>query len=239
VEDRIAEAATPRTRVICVSFVSYLTGYRLDLRRLASIAHAHGAVLAVDVSHALGSMPIPIEACDVLVSCCYKFALGVHGVGVFYLNQRQLAKLLQPAVGWFSIEWPGLEERSERYTLKRGSGRFELGNPSFVSIFVLREGLRVLAQVGSAAIEAHVLELGGRLRAGLVDLGLDVWTPEVASRRATNIVFGAADADRIVDRLRAHKVLAWSGDGRVRFSIHGFNDTADVDAAVAAVAAVV
>lgn len=238
VEDRIAAAMTPRTRAICVSYVSYLTGYRLDLARLASIAHASGAILAVDASHALGALPIPVEDCDVVVSCCYKFALGIHGVGVFYLDRQRLAELLQPAVGWFSIEWPDLDERSERYTLRRGSGRFELGNPSYVSIFALREGLRVLAQVGPAAIEAHVLKLGERLRAGLADLGLDLWTPEPAHRRATNIVFGSADADGIVERLRARGVLAWSGDGRVRFSIHGYTDSADVDAAVAAVAAV-
>ena len=239
VEDRIEAAMTERTRIVCVSHISYLTGFRIDLARLSSIVRSRGAMLVVDASHALGAIPVPLDLCDAVVSCCYKFALGTHGVGVFYLNRRRLAELRQPSVGWFSIEWPGLDERSEGYALKPGAGRFELGNPSFISIFVLNEAVKILNEFGAQALEDHVLTLGGDIRDGLVHLGLDVWTPADPLKRGTNTVFGSPDADGIVERLGEAGVLAWSGDGRARFSIHGYNDSSDVDRALTTLAAVV
>jgi selenocysteine lyase/cysteine desulfurase len=79
-----------------------------------------------------------------------------------------------------------------------------------------------------------VLALGGILRAGLVKLGLPVLTPEAPEERAGNIVF-ATDRCMDVERaLRAAGVLVWAGDGRVRLSVHAYNDEADVARALAA-----
>jgi cysteine desulfurase/selenocysteine lyase len=238
VEDRIAAAMSPRTRVIAISYVSYLTGFRVDLARLASIARHHGAILAVDVSHALGAIPIPIGHCDVVVSCLYKFALGTHGAGLLYVNQARQAELRQRSVGQFAVERPPLEERVLGYQLKMGARRYELGNPPFVSLFVLREALNLLSEYGPEAVQDHVWRLGDRLHDGLVALALDVVTPRDRARRATSIAFRTSNPDRTVRQLRDRRVLAWSGDGRVRLSMHGYNDSADVDAALLALSAI-
>jgi selenocysteine lyase/cysteine desulfurase len=238
-EAAIAAAAGERTRVIAVSHVSYLTGLRLDLERLRDVARSCGAVLAVDASHSLGVLPVPLATCDVLVSCCYKFLLATHGVGVFYWNRERLPELGQPSVGWHSVEWPTVEERSRGYTLKPGAARFELGNPSFVSLFVLREALRVLATLDAARIEAHILGLGGELRDGLAGLGLQLLTPADPRRRGPNVVVATPDDDRFTERLAERGALAWSGDGRVRFSLHAYNDGEDVARALSAVAELV
>jgi cysteine desulfurase/selenocysteine lyase len=238
VEDRIAAAMSSRTRVIAISYVSYLTGFRVDIARLASIARHHGAILAVDVSHALGAIPIPIEQCDVVVSCLYKFALGTHGAGLLYVDRARQAELRQRSVGQFAVERPPLEERILGYQLKMGARRYELGNPPFVSLFVLREALDLLNEHGPEAVQQHVWRLGDRLLDGLVALGLDVVTPRERARRATNIAFRTSDPDRIVEQLHERRVLAWSGDGRVRLSLHGYNDSADVDAALNALSGI-
>lgn len=233
----IEEGLTDRTRVVAVSYVSYLTGHRLDLPRLSAAVHERNAILAVDVSHALGVVPIPISECDVAVSCCYKFLLGTHGLGIFYWNSDRVPELAQSSVGWHSIgwPWPSIPIRSSTYTLKEGAERFELGNPPYISIFVLRQALEILMNLDPAETERWVWGLGDQLREGLVDLGLDVWTPAQHERRGPNIVFAAGDPDALVERLRQRQVLAWSGDERVRFSIHGYNDSEDIEAALLAV----
>ncbi len=231
-EAAIEAAMTDHTRVICVSYVSYLNGLRLDLRRLAAIAISRGAILAVDGSHAMGVMPIPIEYCDVLVSCCYKFMLAAHGVGVLYWNRRRVAELGQPSVGWHSVEWPSLSERSQSYRLKEGAHRFELGNPSFISLFVLSEALKLLTTVDVGRTREHVLRLGGELRDGLRSRGLSLLTPAPAERRGPNIVFAAPDNETIVSGLRQSDVLVWGGEDRVRFSLHGYNDKSDIEVAL-------
>ena len=235
-ESAIEAVITDRTRVICVSHVSYLTGLRLNLERLSRIARASGAILAVDASHSLGVIPVPTEHCDFMVSCCYKFMLATHGLGILYWNRERVPALEQLSVGWHSIEWPGLEERNRSYRLKQGAARFELGNPAFISIYVLREALAVLGRVDPYQSEVYIRGLATQLYDGLLELGLSMWTPSEESRRATNVVFRSNRADQILGALEERGVRAFSGEGRIRFSLHAFNDESDVAAAIAAVA---
>ena len=235
--DELARAVDARTRVIAVSHVSYLTGARHDLGRLRELADGVGARLVVDASHALGVVPVDGALCDVVVSCCYKWLLAVHGVGVFYVNARRWPELDAPWVGWHSVLPEDDWRRRTDYRLKPNGERFEAGNPAFLGVYLLENALRVLAAAGIPAIEAHVLALGGELRAGLVKLGLPVLTPELPAERAGNIVFATARADEVERELRGAGVVTWAGDGRLRLSVHAYNDARDVARALDALAA--
>jgi selenocysteine lyase/cysteine desulfurase len=170
------------------------------------------------------------------VSCCYKWLLGVHGVGVFFVNRRRWPELAPPWVGWHSTMRDPDWRRRDHYRLKTTAERFEPGNLAYASIYILESALERLLSVGIERIEPHVLALGGRLRRGLVDLDLPVVTPEPAPARAGNIVFTAAEPAAIEQGLRRDGVLVWASDGRVRLSVHLYNDAADVDRALEALA---
>jgi cysteine desulfurase / selenocysteine lyase len=231
--DEIAAAVDRRTRAIAVSQVSYLTGARHDLGRLRGLADRVGARLVVDASHALGVVPVDGTLCDAVVACCYKWLLAVHGVGVFYVNSRRWPDLAAPWVGWHSTHREDDWRRRTEYRLREDGARFEAGNPPFLPVYVLDSALRTLDGLDPRAVEAHVLALGGTLRAGLAKLGLPVLTPEAPEERAGNIVFAS---DRSADVERASReagVLVWAGDGRVRLSVHAYNDEADVARALA------
>jgi cysteine desulfurase / selenocysteine lyase len=230
----LAAAVDARTRVVAASHVSYLTGARHDLAALRRLADDVGARLVVDASHALGVVPVAGALCDVVVACCYKWLLGIHGIGLLYVNARRWPDLAPPWVGWHSVEREPDWRRRDGYRLKPGAERFEAGNPSFVSAYVLDNALQVLGRVPAARVEAHAVALGGALREGLVKLGLPVLTPEAPEGRAGNIVFEADAPAAVEARLRAAGVLVWAGDGRVRLSVHLYNDEADVARALAA-----
>jgi cysteine desulfurase / selenocysteine lyase len=106
-------------------------------------------------------------------------------------------------------------------------------------VYLLEEALRALDGLDPARVEAHVLALGGKLRAGLQKLGLPVLTPEAPEDRAGNIVFASDRAAEVEAALRAAGVLVWAGDGRVRLSVHAYNDEADVERALGALATLV
>jgi cysteine desulfurase/selenocysteine lyase len=234
--DEIAAAVDRRTRVIALSHVSYLTGARHDLERLRSLADRVGARLVVDASHSLGVVPVDGTLCDVVVACCYKWLLAVHGVGVLFVNGRRWPELAPPWVGWHSTHREEDWRHRTDYRLREGGSRFEAGNPPFLPVYVLESALRTLAGLDARAVEAHVLGLGGALRTGLVKLGLPVLTPEGPAERAGNIVFAS---DRCLDVERALRevgVLVWAGDRRVRLSVHAHNDEADVARALDALA---
>lgn len=232
--DDIRAAVDARTRVIAASHVSYLTGARLDLGDLRAVADGAGARLVVDASHALGVVPVDGRCCDVVVSCAYKWMLGTHGVGVFFVNGRRWPDLRPPWIGWHSIEPEPDWRRRGSATIKPTIERFEIGNPSFISAYVLENGLATLMQAGIPRVERHALELGGELRGRLIAAGWPVLTPEAPERRAGNICIASDRAEELEARLRARGVLAWGGDGRLRLSVHGYNDNGDIDRAVAA-----
>lgn len=225
----VREAVTPRTRVIALSHVSYLTGARHDLASFRDIADDVGARLVVDASHALGIVPVDGALCDVVVSCAYKFLLGVHGVGVLFVNSARWPDLAPPWIGWHSAVYTDWRERSEKkYELKKDAERFEIGNLSFLNVYVLANALGYLERLGTSQIERHILALGEELWRGLHALSLPVMTPQEPSCRAGNICFVADDPARLEDQLRHSGVLVWGSEGRIRMSLHAYNDSADV-----------
>jgi hypothetical protein len=104
--DRFAECVDARTRVIGVSYVSYLTGERHDLSALRALADSVGALLVVDFTQAAGYLPIEASIADFAFSACYKWLLGVTGVAVAYWNRARQPEWSPASAGWYSFE-PG------------------------------------------------------------------------------------------------------------------------------------
>lgn len=227
----IGAAVDQRTRLIAVSHVSYLTGARYDLAGLREIADRVGARLVVDASHSLGVVPVDGALCDVVVSCCYKWMFGSHGIGVFFVNSDRWPDLAAPWIGWHSIE-PDQEIDGPR--LKTSIERFETGNYSFLSLYLLDAGLEALQRVGIDAIERHVLALGTLLHKELTQLDCPLLTPAEPANRAGNLAIAPDEPERLEQALRRAGVLTWAGEGRLRLSIHAYNDEADIARAASA-----
>jgi len=229
-ERSIENAITDHTRVICLSHVSYLTGLRVDLMRLSKIARASRATLIVDASHSLGVLNVPFAFCDAVVSCCNKFLLGPYGAGILYCDDSLLMNLRgQSVIGWHSINNLESGTAAEPYTLKLDATRFEIGNPPLMAIFALREGLRVLSRVGVATIETEVTRLAGRVDDALRHNEYPVITPTMPYRRGSSISFTDDAPEQFAWRLARKGVFVWGGEGRVRVSLHGYNDEDDID----------
>ncbi|MCB1489519.1 MAG: aminotransferase class V-fold PLP-dependent enzyme [Bauldia sp.] len=228
-----AAVVDSRTRAIFVSHVSHLTGARQDLEALRAIADSVGARLIVDVSHALGPVPVDGSLCDILVCCCYKWLLAVHGCGLFCVNQRRWPELSPPGLGWHSVEEPDARLPLDGHRVKSGPDRFETGNPPLLAIHVLENGLDHLLAIPPETRFAHCAALGHRLRDGMIDLGLDVTTPAEAEFRAANICFAVDDAEGVEARLRERDIVVWGSEGRVRISPYLYNDAGDVDRCLA------
>ena len=226
--DELARAVDKRTRLVLVSQVSYLTGQRVDLARCAEIARAAGAWLAVDATHALGAAPVPGRLCDFVVSSCYKWLLATHGVGIFAYDPARVGDIEPATMGWHSVLHRGGFDDPLKMPLRPDASRLEAGNPNFLGLFVLDNALAVHERLDRSAVLEYVLDLSGELRAGLVERGFPVITPEPREERAGNVCFLEPDAKGLADRLAQRGVLVWGGEGRIRVSTHVYNDRADV-----------
>lgn len=226
---RFADALDSRTRVVALSHVSFLTGERHDLEAYAALARKAGALFVVDASHAIGSVAVHAPQADVLVACCYKYLLGVHGAAIAYWNRRRLPDFRPALTGWHSTEWRPPFEAPGQIEVKGTGQAFEPGNPAYGPLSVLDESLDYLAARGMHAIEAHTLAMSGQLRERLVALGLPVTTPAPAAERAGSIAFTSGDAPAIRARLEDAGVLVTGELGRVRASVHVYTREADLE----------
>ena len=227
--DDLAARVDRRTRLVLVSQVSYLTGQRLDLHRCADIAHAVGARLAVDATHAAGVVPVPGVVCDFVVSACYKWLLATHGVGLFGYSAGRVGELVPATVGWHSVGHRGGPRDPLAMSWRSDASRLEAGNPSLLGLAVLDNALARLEGLAPEAVERHAVGLGGRLIEGLRARGFTVLTPEAPAERAGNVCFVADDAAGLAGRLASLRVLVWGGEGRIRVSPHVHCDGDDVE----------
>ena len=237
--EQFTSQLTSATRLVSVSQVSYKTGTRLPfVPELSREAHNAGAILCLDATQGLGRMPVDTEGVDFLVASTYKWLLGVHGLGVIYFSPELQERLTPAAAGWYSIKNLFRADRFEQFTLKDGAARLVTGMPNFPSIYVLRQSLEYLLEVGVDRIESSLRPLIAKLRHGLADMDLDLLTPPGAEYASGIVSFAHPEAERIGAALDELGVVVWSGDGRVRASMHLYNDEDDIKALLAALGAI-
>ena len=230
-----------RTRIVLVSHVSMSTGQRIDIKRLSEFTRGTPTRLVVDATHALGVVEVDAALADVVVSSCYKWLLGVHGAAVFYWNRESFPELQVPFLGWNSVSKSGGWQQPLDFTLKEGTHRFQPGNPCFLGVYLLGNALDRILALGKVDIEQHALGLSGRLHSAVTSLGFDVMTPAAASERAGNICIASDRIVEIADSLAGQGVLVWgtyASAERLRISAHLYNNSADIDSCISALAAI-
>ncbi|KIL35490.1 hypothetical protein SD71_13330 [Cohnella kolymensis] len=217
-----------RTRLVMTSHVSYLTGSRIDYKALYREIKKTDALLMLDVTQSLGVVPVEMYDADFVVCSSYKWLLSVHGVGILGINPRRTSSILPKYVGWRSVKETIGSKRFESFDFQDDARRFELGYPSYSTIYALNFSSALLLDIGIENIESHVLSLGSRLISDLRNLGFDVMTPEEPVRRAGNICVKWDAAEDVAQKLMDEQVYIMGSDGRIRASIHLFNDAGDV-----------
>jgi selenocysteine lyase/cysteine desulfurase len=239
--DAIAAAVDERTAAICVSHVQYATGHRLDPERLVELARSVGATLVLDATQSAGVVPLdaPGLGVDVLVSSGYKWLCSAPGAGICYLRPDLWEKLDPPFVGWKSTE-DAVAFDARTIPLANAARRLEYSTPAYAAGAALTAAVAYLLDLGIENVLEHDLALAGELRAGLERLGADVLTPAEDGRRAGIVIarFPGHEGAALAAALADAGVIVSPRLGAVRFSLHHFNDSSDVERALAALAAI-
>lgn len=231
--EQLLQHVDQRTKLVFTSHVSYMSGGRLDYKKLYAQLKQTDTLLFLDATQSLGAIDVDVRHTDLLVCSSYKWLLSVHGLGILALNPDRTSHLLSNSVGWRSVSDLFSETRFERYELYKDARRFELGYPSYPSIYAMNASTAALLDVGVERIEHHITQLSGRLIEGLQAKGYSIMTPRDPNERAGNISIRCPDGEGMAGRLCEQGVYLWGGDGRIRASVHLFNDSEDIDRLIA------
>ena len=216
-----------RTRLIAVSYVSSVNGLRHDVRALADIAHAHGALLHVDAIQALGMFPVDVHADDVdfLCSGTYKWLLGGFGVAPFYIKQSLLDRVPMDRFGIFQVT---SETPDHHFELKKTARRYNYASLPFAEVHQLGAALSYLEKVGVDRIAEHTLGLTRRLEAGLLGQGYTLFTP-AGNRSSVLCFYTKRPTGEITKAFDEAKIDVSIREDHVRASIALFNNSDDID----------
>ena len=199
IED-VSRAVDDRTRIVSVAWVSHQNGFRHDMRPLADLAHAHGAIFYADAVQALGMFPADVRAAglDCMTSGTYKWLLGGFGVAPFFVRRELLERIRVDRLGALHVE---KELGDHRYEIYRTARKFEYATLPFAEIYQLGAALAYLERVGLDRIERHTVALARELREGLTGLGFRSFTPpdNRSSIVSVHLESNAARAREILD----------------------------------------
>lgn len=248
--DALDAALCPGTRLAVVTHASNLTGDVYDIGRIARLARERGVLLLVDAAQTAGVVPIDMEAdgLDLVAFTGHKSLYGPQGTGGLAVAEGvdvEPLKVGGSGVHSYDRRHPArMPERLEAGTLNAhgiaglGAGLAYLEERGVETIGDEVRGLAERFERGVRAIEGvRVLGGGGDAgRCGIVALNLgDVDSAAVGD--ALNAEFGICTRAGAHCAPLMHEALGTEQQGAVRFSFSSFNTLDEVDAGIAAVAA--
>jgi kynureninase len=224
--------------------VNYRSGAITDLAPVTALAHHAGALILWDLSHAVGAIPIELEAggADLAVGCTYKYLNGGPGAPAFlYVRGSLQSELRTPIQGWFGQR--DQFSMGPRYDPAPGIRAWLAGTPGMLALAAVEEGVRLTAEAGIGPIRAKGIALTefaiGLLDERLAPLGCTLGSPRDPARRGAHLAIRHPDARRLTGQLIARGVVPdFREPDSIRFGLPPLTTRfADVAAGVDALAA--
>src|SRR5580704_19036689 len=184
------DAACEGARLLAISFVQYLSGYRADLNAIGEICHRRGCFFFVDAIQGLGAFPLDVERAhiDALAADGHKWLLGPEGCGVLYVRQDVQDSIRPVELGWTNVA-KYADYASRDLTLRSDAARYECGTLNTIGCFGLRASLDLLLEVGVENTASAIQALGDRIADGVTAKGYETLTQRTPTTGAGIVSF--------------------------------------------------
>jgi isopenicillin-N epimerase len=230
------EALTKRTKLLCFSHVSNISGIALPAKKICAMARDRGVLTHIDGAQTYGSHVVNLHTigCDFYTGSSHKWFLGPKEVGILYVRKERIADL-----------WPTIVGVGYLKVLDKGAQKFEtLGQRDDSRIAAMEKTVEFHKMIGKGRIEARIRFLAAALKMRLKERIPDIKfrTPLAPELSGGVVVFDVTgiDLNKTLDVLY-HKYnigcAVFGGDsGGIRFCPHIYNTVEEIDRAVDAVA---
>jgi cysteine desulfurase / selenocysteine lyase len=238
-------------RLLAVSAMSNVLGTINDIRPLADTAHAHGALILVDACQYVPHAATDVQQWDAdFVAFSSHKILGPSGIGALW-GRFELLDAMPPFLGGGEMI---RDVRLDTFTTNDLPWKFEAGTPAIVEAVGFGAAIDYIAALGMDAVRAHERLITGYALEALrdrFDESLTIYGPSDVDVRggAVSFLFDGIHAHDISQVLDEDAVCVRAGHhcakplmrqlgvpATTRASFYVYNDEADVDALIEALA---
>ena len=219
------------------------TGVLNDLQEVAKLLRSRGnqrPLWLVDAVSSLGAVELPMDewGCDLVVTASQKAWMAPPGLAFVGVSRRAWEAMPNARCPRFYFDL-----RSAAAFAARGQTPF---TPAVSVLFALRAALRLMDAEGLRAIAERHVRLAKQTRSGLESMGMRLFAQEADASPTVTAAFvpEGTTAGAIKQRVSAMGVQIATGQGAykdkiIRVAHLGYCCEADVEAALAAIAAAI
>jgi len=236
----IERTGAPPVGLASISSVHWSDGGLIDVDKIGAALRRQGAAFLIDATQSAGVLTMDVRRLDpdFVIFPTYKWLLGPYGRAFLYVARRHQ--------GGIPLEQTSSGRRNVRaendiyftdVSYLTDARRFDMGERDhFISVEMASIGMEMVAEWGAADIAARLLMLTQRIAAGLRPAGIGVPNPRFRAPHILSLSFKDGMPARLVEALASEDIYVAPRLGRLRISPHVFNDEADCDRLVAALA---
>ncbi|HUQ83829.1 MAG TPA: aminotransferase class V-fold PLP-dependent enzyme [Gemmatimonadaceae bacterium] len=237
----MAALDAPRVRAVVLSWVSFATGYRIDVARIGGACRERGIWFILDAIQGVGSIPLDVREVQVDVVACgaQKWLLSPWGTGFVWLRPDLVQTLRPVDVSWMSTKCSDDFTRLTDYdfTYREDARRFEVITLPYQDFGGMNASLDLFLEVGPDQVYAQVDRLTTRIvRAALGTPGLRLVTPPAREHRGGIVAVAPRDPVAASARLTAAGVTHSLREQAIRLSPHFYNTDDEIDRMLALLA---
>ena len=232
--DQIINSIKPETKLVSVSFVQFLSGYKVDLEKIGNHCRANNIIFCVDGIQGIGAMRIDVKKYKIdFLSCgTQKWLLGMQGLAFIYVDEEFQKKMAPANVGWLSVEnaWNLLDYKLD---LKTSANVFQGGTLNSFGIYAFNTSLNLFKDFGFDNVESEVLSNTKYFINKLKSIGLNCVLSNCSDNELAGIVtIKPQNPEQVFEILVKQNIMCSIREGFIRFAPHFYNTHHEIDIVV-------
>ncbi|GAA3742603.1 aminotransferase class V-fold PLP-dependent enzyme [Leifsonia bigeumensis] len=216
--DELAASVTDATWLVVFSLAQSATGRIADNEGIVAAAAQHGAFTVCDLTQAAGVYPADAAMFDATLCHAYKWLCSPRGVAFMTVSPRFQEVLTPVQAGWYAGEDVWGSCYGPAMQLAESARRFDV-SPAWPAWVGAEPALTLFSGLDMQEVWAFTSGLGDRLCDAL----------EIPQQHQPIVTWADAD-QKDMARLVAAGITVSGRAGRLRASIHLWNDESDIEA---------
>jgi len=229
--EEIEKLVTSKTKLISISSVQFLSGYRTDLNAIGELCKSKGIIFCVDAIQSTGVIQTDVEKAkiDFLAGGTHKWLMSSQGLSYIYLTEELQSRIDQKFVGWTSVKnsWDFLDYKLE---FRNTAERFQNGTINALGVAVLDSVISIFIEFGMENVEERIIQNTNYLINGLDKIGIEPILKNIPEENRAGIVsFKHEKAQAVFEELEKRNIYTAMRSGMLRISPHFYNTIDEIE----------